>query len=130
MEVPLSVDLGPGLIGSIYDGIQRPLNVIMQVTGTDRLSRGVEVPALDEEKKWDFVATAAVGDEVEAGDIIGTVQETSVVTQKIMIPYGVSGKIKSIQSGSFNIRETVAVVETGLSVRAVPTRPSSLPTPL
>ncbi len=112
MEVPLSVDLGPGLIGSIYDGIQRPLNVIMQVTGTDRLSRGVEVPALDEEKKWDFVATAAVGDEVEAGDIIGTVQETSVVTQKIMIPYGVSGKIKSIQSGSFNIRETVAVVET------------------
>ena len=112
MEVPLSVDLGPGLIGSIYDGIQRPLNVIMQVTGTDRLSRGVEVPALDEEKKWDFVATAAVGDEVEAGDIIGTVEETSVVTQKIMIPYGVSGKIKSIQSGSFNIRETVAVVET------------------
>ncbi len=112
MEVPLSVDLGPGLIGSIYDGIQRPLNVIMQVTGTDRLSRGVEVPALDEEKKWDFVATASVGDEVEAGDIIGTVQETSVVTQKIMIPYGVSGKIKSIQSGSFNIRETVAVVET------------------
>ena len=112
MEVPLSVDLGPGLIGSIYDGIQRPLNVIMQVTGTDRLSRGVEVPALDEEKKWDFVATAAVGDEVEAGDIIGTVEETSVVTQKIMIPYGVSGKIKSIQSGSFNIRETVCVVST------------------
>lgn len=111
-EVPLSVDLGPGLIGSIYDGIQRPLNKIMEVTGTDRLSRGVEVPALDEEKKWEFKATAKVGDEVEAGDIIGTVEETKVVTEKIMIPYGIKGKIKSISSGSYTIRETVAVVET------------------
>jgi V/A-type H+-transporting ATPase subunit A len=112
IEVPLSVDLGPGLIGSIYDGIQRPLNKIIEVTGTDRLSRGVEVPSLDEEKKWDFEAVKAVGDEVIAGDIIGTVKETSVVTQKIMIPYGIEGKIKSISSGSFNIRETVCVVTT------------------
>ncbi|MCR5212118.1 MAG: V-type ATP synthase subunit A [Lachnospiraceae bacterium] len=112
IEVPLSVDLGPGLIGSIYDGIQRPLNKIIEVTGTDRLSRGVEVPSLDEEKKWDFEAVKAVGDEVIAGDIIGTVKETSVVTQKIMVPYGIEGKIKSISSGSFNIRETVCVVTT------------------
>lgn len=112
MEVPLSVELGPGLIGSIYDGIQRPLNKIMEVTGTDRLTRGVEVSSLDEDKKWDFVAIAGAGDEVEAGDVIGTVEETKVVTEKIMIPYGVRGKIKSITSGSFTIRETIAVVET------------------
>ena len=112
MEVPLSVDLGPGLIGSIYDGIQRPLNKILEKTGTDRLTRGVEVPSLDEDKKWDFLAKVAVGDEIQAGDVLGTVQETSVVEQKIMVPFGVSGKIKSINSGSFTIRETIAVVET------------------
>ena len=109
---PLSVELGPGLISSIYDGIQRPLNKIMEATQSNRLNRGVEVSALDHEKKWDFRATAAVGDEVEAGDVIGTVEETPVVTQKIMVPYGVKGKIKSITSGSFNIDETVAVVTT------------------
>ena len=112
MEVPLSVELGPGLISSIYDGIQRPLNKIMEATGSNLLSRGVEVPALDRAKKWDFEATASVGDEVETGDIIGTVKETPVVTQKIMIPYGIKGKIKSIQSGSYTVEETVAVVET------------------
>ena len=111
-EVPLSVELGPGLMGSIYDGIQRPLTKIMEVTGGNLLERGVEVPSLDREKKWDFVATAKVGDKVQAGDIIGTVQETEVVTQKIMIPYGVEGTIKSINSGSFTVTETVAVVET------------------
>jgi V/A-type H+-transporting ATPase subunit A len=109
---PLSVELGPGLISSIYDGIQRPLNKIMDATNSNRLNRGVEVSALDHEKKWDFRASASVGDEVEAGDIIGTVEETPVVTQKIMVPYGIKGKIKSITSGSFNIDETVAVVTT------------------
>nr|WP_027870612.1 V-type ATP synthase subunit A [[Eubacterium] cellulosolvens] len=109
---PLSVELGPGLISSIYDGIQRPLNKIMDATQSTRLNRGVEVSALDHEKKWDFRATASVGDEVESGDVIGTVEETPVVTQKIMVPYGVKGKIKSITSGSFNIDETVAVVTT------------------
>ena len=84
--MPMSVDLGPGLIGSIYDGIQRPLNKIREVSGSDLLHRGVQVPALDEEKVWDFVPTVSVGDEVEAGDIIGTVEETAVVTQKIMVP--------------------------------------------
>ncbi|SEQ32565.1 V/A-type H+-transporting ATPase subunit A [Lachnospiraceae bacterium NE2001] len=110
--VPLSVELGPGLMGSIYDGIQRPLTKIMEVTGGNLLERGVEVPSLDREKKWDFVATAKVGDKVVAGDIIGTVQETEVVTQRIMVPYGIEGTIKSIKSGSFTVTDTVAVVET------------------
>ena len=110
--MPMSVDLGPGLIGSIYDGIQRPLNKIRELSGSDLLHRGVQVPALDEEKVWDFVPTVSVGDEVEAGDIIGTVEETAVVTQKIMVPYRLSGKIKRIESGQHTIRETIAVIET------------------
>ena len=112
MNVPLSVELGPGLIGSIYDGIQRPLNAIMEKTGTNNLARGVEVDSLDRSKKWNFVATAKVGDEVEAGDVVGTVEETSVVTQKIMVPFGIKGTIKSIKEGEFNVEETVYVVET------------------
>lgn len=111
-DAPLSVELGPGLIGSIYDGIQRPLNKIMEETHSNRLSRGVEADALDREKEWEFKPTAKVGDEVEAGDIIGTVQETSVVQQKIMVPYGVKGKIKEIREGSFKVENTVAVIET------------------
>ncbi len=108
---PLSVELGPGLISSIYDGIQRPLNKILERTGSNLLTRGVEVPALDHSKKWDFAATAQVGEEVGEGDVIGTVKETAVITQKIMVPVGIKGKIKSIQSGSFTIDETVAVLE-------------------
>ena len=112
MEVPLSVELGPGLIGSIYDGIQRPLTKILEETKSNLLSRGVEVPALDREKKWDFAATAKVGDEVEAGDVLGTVKETSVVTQKIMVPYGMAGKVKEIVSGSFTVDEPVCTIAT------------------
>lgn len=112
MEVPLSVELGPGLISSIYDGIQRPLDEIMRVTGSNNLKRGVEVPSLNREKKWPFVPTAQVGEEVEAGDVIGTVMETAVVTQKIMIPYGMKGTIKEIKSGEFTVEEVVAVVAT------------------
>ncbi len=111
-DSPLSVELGPGLMGSIYDGIQRPLNKIMEKTQSNLLSRGVEVPALDRDKKWEFHATAQPGEEVEAGDILGTVQETTVVEQKIMVPYGVKGRLKSIQSGSYTVEETIAVVET------------------
>ena len=111
-DSPLSVELGPGLMGSIYDGIQRPLNKIMEKTQSNLLSRGVEVPALDRDKKWEFHATAQPVEEVEAGDILGTVQETTVVEQKIMVPYGVKGKLKSIQSGSYTVEETIAVVET------------------
>ena len=108
---PLSVDLGPGLIGSIFDGIQRPLVKIMQMTGNN-LTRGVEVPALDREKKWTFVPTVEVGEEVAGGDIIGTVKETPIVEQKIMIPNGISGKLVSITGGEYTLEETVAVVET------------------
>ena len=111
-EVPLSVELGPGLITSIYDGIQRPLDDIMKATGSNSLKRGVEVPALKRDKKWEFVPTAKVGDEVEGGDILGTVQETVVVTQKIMVPPNVKGKVKEIKAGSFNVEETVCVLET------------------
>jgi len=109
-NMPLSVELGPGLIGSIYDGIQRPLNKIMEVTDSNLLGRGVQVPPLDEEKKWEFVPTVAKGDELVAGDVFGTVQETPVVQQKIMVPYGISGKVKEIRSGEFTIHETVCVL--------------------
>ena len=111
MEVPMSVELGPGLITSIYDGIQRPLDDIMKVSGNN-LKRGVEVPSLKRNLKWEFVPTAKVGDEVEVGDVIGTVQETIVVQQKIMVPYGIKGTIKEIKAGEFTVEETVAVVET------------------
>ena len=111
-DVPLSVELGPGLIGSIYDGIQRPLNKIMEKTNSNNLARGVEVAALDRANKWTFVPTAAAGDEVEAGDIIGTVQETPVVVQKIMVPYGVAGTIKEIKGGEFTVDDVVCVVKT------------------
>ncbi|MDD3217681.1 MAG: V-type ATP synthase subunit A [Lachnospiraceae bacterium] len=112
MEVPLSVELGPGLISSIYDGIQRPLDDIMKVSGGNSLKRGVEVPSLKRDLKWEFVPTLKVGDTVEAGDVFGTVQETPVVQQKIMIPFGITGTIKEIKSGEFTVEEVVAVVET------------------
>ena len=112
MEVPLSVELGPGLIASIYDGIQRPLDDIMKVTGGNSLKRGVEVPALKRDKKWNFVPVAKVGDEVEGGDVLGTVKETIVVEQKIMVPPNVKGKVKEIKSGEFTVEEVVCVLET------------------
>ena len=111
MDVPMSVELGPGLITSIYDGIQRPLDDIMKISGSN-LKRGVEVPSLKRDLKWAFVPTVKAGDEVEAGDVIGTVQETVLVQQKIMVPYGMKGKIREIRSGEFTVEETVAVLET------------------
>ena len=114
---PLSVELGPGLIESMFDGIQRPLDAFMEAAQSAFLTKGVSVPSLNREKKWDFVPTAKVGDEVSSGDVIGTVEETAVVTQKIMIPVKtngqiITGKIKDIKGGSFTVTETVAVVET------------------
>jgi V/A-type H+-transporting ATPase subunit A len=106
----LSVELGPGLIESIYDGIQRPLDDIMKVSGNN-LSRGISVPALKRDKVWQFNATAKVGDRVEGGDVIGTVQETDIVLHKIMVPAGISGTVKEINSGSYKVTDTVAVVE-------------------
>ena len=111
MDVPMSVELGPGLIASIYDGIQRPLDDIMKISGNN-LKRGVEVPSLKRNLKWEFVPTAKVGDEVETGDVIGTVQETVLVQQKIMVPYGIKGTIKEIKAGTFTVEDIVAVVET------------------
>ena len=110
-EMPLSVELGPGLITSIYDGIQRPLDDIMAICGAN-LHRGVEVASLKRHLKWQFVPTAKVGDEVEAGDIIGTVQETEVVEQRIMIPYGIKGVLKEIRGGEFTVEDVIAVVTT------------------
>ena len=107
---PLSVELGPGIIENIYDGIQRPLEEIMKKTGGNNLPRGVEVPAVDHQKKWEFNATAKPGDKLTGGDILGTVQETSVVLHKIMVPPALSGTIESIQSGSFTVEDTVAVL--------------------
>ena len=111
MGVPMSVELGPGLITSIYDGIQRPLDDIMKISGNN-LKRGVEVASLKRDKKWEFVPVAKAGDAVEAGDIIGTVQETAVVQQKIMVPYGVKGTVKEIKAGTFTVEEVVAVIAT------------------
>ncbi len=107
---PLNVELGPGLIGSIFDGIQRPLVDIMEATGTN-LTRGVEIPPLKRGSKWIFEPSVAAGITVEPGDIIGTVQETEIVVQKIMIPYGIQGTLKSIQGGEFTVTDTIAVVE-------------------
>lgn len=109
---PMSVELGPGLIGSIYDGIQRPLDDIMKVTGGNLLSRGVEVPALKREKVWHFVPAKKVGDKVTHGDIIGTVQETQVVSHKILVPQGVEGEITEINAGDYKITDMVAKVKT------------------
>ena len=108
---PLSVELGPGLVENIYDGIQRPLEEIMKKVQGNNLPRGVEVPALDREKKWEFVPTVQPGAQVVGGDVIGTVQETSSILHKIMIPPKMKGKILSIQSGAFTVTETVAVLE-------------------
>ena len=107
---PLAVELGPGLLTSVYDGIQRPLPVLRDKMG-DFIYRGVAAPGLDHEKKWDFTPVAKVGDEVAAGQVIGTVQEGPMV-HKIMVPLDIkSGKIDSIKSGSFTVDETVAVID-------------------
>ena len=117
-EQPLSVELGPGLIGGIYDGIQRPLESLMALSG-DRIDRGVSSPALDHKKKWAFVPTVKKGDSVQAGDVIGTVQENEVITHRVMVPFGVQGKVESINGGSYTVDETVAVIADGKAKRNV-----------
>ena len=117
--MPMAVELGPGLISSIYDGIQRPLDKILEVTGTNLLKRGVQVPSLDRDRKWDFKPLKSAGDEVESGDIIGTVQETESVLHRIMVPYGIKGRIKSIREGRSTVTETVAVITTDKGDREI-----------
>ncbi len=109
--VPMSVELGPGLITSIYDGIQRPLDDIMKISGNN-LQRGVEVPSLKRDLEWDFVPVKQTGDQVVPGDIIGTVQETEVVSHKIMVPMGIEGMITEIKAGKYKVTDMVATVET------------------
>ena len=110
-DMPLSVELGPGLIESIYDGIQRPLDAIKAIAGTN-IPRGVEVNALNREKKWEFVPTVNQGASIIGGDVIGTVQETTSVVHKIMIPPGVKGIVQEIKSGEFTILDVVAQIKT------------------
>ncbi len=108
---PLSVELGPGLIEGIYDGIQRPLTKLKEASG-DRIERGVYIPAVDHEKLWDFVPTLSVGDSVTAGAVLGTVKENVLILHKIMVPYGVEGTVKEIKKGSFTVDDTIATIAT------------------
>ncbi len=108
--MPMSVELGPGMLDNIYDGIQRPLPAMRAVSG-DSIARGIDVPALDREKKWDFVPVANVGDKLISGDVLGTVQETSAILHKIMVPPGISGEVVSIESGEHVVTDTIAVIK-------------------
>ena len=107
---PLSVELGPGLIQSIYDGIQRPLDVIEDIAGAF-IERGIEVPGINREKEWEFKSTVKIGDAVEEGDIIGEVPESELVMHKIMVPYGLSGEVVEIKSGKFKVEDVVCKIK-------------------
>jgi len=107
----LSVELAPGLLGNIYDGIQRPLDLIKAMEG-DFISRGIEVPAIEREKEWDFKPKVKEGDEVEAGDILGTVQETEIIEHRILVPVGIKGKVRKIKGGKVRVEDVIAVIET------------------
>jgi len=124
----LSVQLGPGLLTQIYDGIQRPLQTLEEVMGVF-ITRGVDADGLDLEKKWAFEATASVGDEVFGGQVIGTVQETDTITHKIMVPPKASGKIKKIESGEFNVTETVCTLDDGTEIQMMQEWPVRHPRP-
>ncbi len=112
---PLSIQLGPGLLTSIYDGIQRPLNILREKSG-DFISRGIFIPALDENKKWEFIPTKKNGDSVSQGEIIGEVQETPLIMHKIMVPFGVSGQLSDIKEGKYTVNENVAKVKTNSNI--------------
>ncbi|HJE81123.1 MAG TPA: V-type ATP synthase subunit A [Enterococcus gallinarum] len=109
---PLSVELAPGIMSQMFDGIQRPLETFMELTQSNFLKRGVQLPALDHEKKWTFEPTIAVGTEVTPGMVIGVVQETPLLLHKIMVPNGVTGRVKEVFAGDFTIDETVYILET------------------
>ena len=117
---PMSVELGPGLIEAMFDGIQRPLKAIEDASNSSFLKKGIAVKSLDRSKLWDFVPTIEVGAEVSTGDVVGTVQETPVVLHKIMVPFGVKGKIVNIKAGKFNIEEPIYEIETLEGVKAFP----------
>ena len=112
---PLSVQLGPGLLKSIYDGIQRPLDVLREQSG-DFIGRGKIIPALDQKKKWDFVPVKKKGDQVAPGEIIGEIQETQLIKHKIMIPPNVSGELVDISEGQFTVNDNVATLKNGKTI--------------
>jgi V/A-type H+-transporting ATPase subunit A len=111
--MPLSVELGPGLIEQFFDGVQRPLMLIQEAAQSPYISRGIDVPAIPRDKKWEFVPQVKEGDTVQEGDILGAVQETVLIEHRILAPLGVSGKVVSIKKGSFTVEETVAVIDDG-----------------
>ncbi|MCD6170612.1 MAG: V-type ATP synthase subunit A [Candidatus Latescibacteria bacterium] len=115
---PLSVELGPGLIGSIYDGIQRPLDIIRAQTG-DFVTRGVNIPALDREKRWHFTPMVKEGERVSGGDIIGTVEETPAVVHRVIVPPGIAGEIEEIREGDFSVKEAVARVKVPTGIQEI-----------
>ncbi len=108
---PLSVELGPGIIEQFYDGVQRPLNLIEEAAKSHFISRGIDVPAIDRNKKWKFEPRVKAGDAVKAGDVLGIVRETVLVEHRIMVPYGVAGTVADIKDGEFTVEETVAVIK-------------------
>lgn len=116
---PLSVELGPGLIESMFDGIQRPLEAFMKAANSSFLVKGVTVKSLDRERIWEFKPVAKVGDKVSVGDVLGLVQETAVVEQKILVPYGVEGTIKDIKAGNFTVEDVVCTIETSFGLKEV-----------
>ncbi len=125
----LSVELGPGLLSQIYDGVQRPLPVLAKMSG-DFISRGLTASALDENKKWDFVAKIKKGDEVAGGDVVGTVQETKHFEHKILVPPNIKGKIKEIKSGKFIVRDVIGELEDGTKLYLSHKWPVRVPRPV
>lgn len=116
--MPLSVELGPGLISSIYDGIQRPLDIIREKEG-DFVPRGIEVPPLDRTKKWEFLPVVKKGQDVKEGDFLGEVEETPLLKHKIMVPVDTAGKIVEIKKGKFVVEETIAKIQTQKEVKGI-----------
>ena len=116
----MSVELGPGLLTQIYDGIQRPLKLIEEQAKSPFIPRGIDVPGLDHSKKWEFKPVVKVGDEVTGGDILGEVEETTLMLHKIMVPPGMSGTIKSIEKGSFTIDDTIATINDPVTNNQLP----------
>jgi len=115
---PLSVELGPGLVSAIYDGIQRPLNVIRGLSG-DFIARGVEVPGLDSHKKWHFLPRAQAGQKVVSGDVLGVVEETTLIEHRVLVPPGASGEIVEIKKGEFSVKDTIAKIKTEKGMQEV-----------
>ncbi len=127
--LPLSVELGPGLLTSIYDGVQRPLPVLVEKAG-NFISRGIYADGIDRKKKWEFVPVVKKGQEVKAGDIIGTVQETETIEHRIMIPPNIpGGKVKEIKDGKFTVEETVCILEDGTEIKMMHKWPTRVPRP-